>query len=82
MENNAHFSQKKHIFHGKQTPEQGTIVGYAAIIDKLKLKMPMVTPIALVCDKNKNYQNEELDSFTHKLFTRRQPRTRRNRSII
>ncbi len=59
MEYSAHFSQKKPIFHGKLSPEQGFIVGYAAIIDKLKLNMPMVNPIALVCDQNKNYQNED-----------------------
>lgn len=58
MLDSAHFSQKKRIFQGKQTPEKGTVVGYAAVIDKLKLNMPMVTPIALVCDQNKNYQNK------------------------
>lgn len=58
MEFSAHFSQRASIFHGKQTPEKGAIVGYAAIIDALQLPMPMVAPIALVCDRNKKYQNE------------------------
>lgn len=59
MKNSAHFSRKKSIFHGKHVPEQGNVVGYAAIIDKLKLNMPMAHPIALVCDQNKNYQNDD-----------------------
>ena len=58
MGNSAHFSYTKRIFHGNQTPEEGTIVGYAAIINKLQLNMPMVKPIALVCNQNKNYRNE------------------------
>lgn len=59
MDNSAHFSQKKPIFNGKQSPEGGSIVGYAAIIDTLNLQMPMVNPIALVCDQNKNYLTKE-----------------------
>lgn len=59
MLNGAHFSQKKPVFHGFQTPEEGNIVGYAAIIDRLNLQMPMVNPIMLVCDQNKNYQNKD-----------------------
>ncbi len=59
MYNSAHFSQKKPVFHGKQSPEEGIIVGYAAIINKLKLQIPMVSPISLVCTQNKNYQNKD-----------------------
>lgn len=59
MQNSAHFSQKKSVFYGKQTPEAGTIVGYAAIVDTLKLQMPMLSPISLVCDQNKNYKTKE-----------------------
>ncbi len=59
MDISAHFLLKAPVFHGKRSPEEGTIVGYAAIIDKLKLQMPMVAPIALVCDQNKNYQNKD-----------------------
>lgn len=59
MDNSAHFSQKKPVFHGKQSPEEGFIVGYAAIADTLNLRMPMVNPIALVCDQNKKYLTKE-----------------------
>lgn len=53
------FYVKKPVFHGKHAPVDGNIVGYAAIIDTLKLAMPMVKPVALVCDQNKNFRNEE-----------------------
>lgn len=59
MNKSAHFSQQKLIFHGKQTPEEGNIIGYAAIIDQLNLPMPMVHPIALVSYQNKSYQNKD-----------------------
>lgn len=59
MNSSAYFSQNAPVFHGKETPEEGTIVGYAAIIDSLKLKVPMVSPIALVSNQNKNYQKKD-----------------------
>lgn len=59
MNNSAHFSQETPIFHGLDSPENGNIVGYAAIISKLELQMPMVKPIALVCKQNKNYQTKD-----------------------
>lgn len=59
MNISAHFSCKKLVFHGKQSPEEGCIVGYAAIIDTLSLQIPMVSPIAMVCDQNKSYQTKE-----------------------
>lgn len=59
MDKSAHFSQKKLVFHGKQVPEEGTIVGYASIIDRLNLAMPMVNPIALVSNRNKGFKNED-----------------------
>ncbi|HKI90248.1 MAG TPA: Fic family protein [Draconibacterium sp.] len=59
MKNNAHFSQTAPVFHGRQCPEDGYIVGYAAIIDKLKLKVPIPFQITLVCNQNKNYETGE-----------------------
>lgn len=55
----AHFSRRKPVLRGKQLPEEGSIVGYAAIVDQLQLPMPMVCPVALVCDHNKKYQNRD-----------------------
>ena len=59
MNNSAHFSLKKPVFHGNHSPEEGWIVGYAAIIDTLALPMPMVNPIVLVCDQNKNERTDK-----------------------
>lgn len=63
MKQRAHFSQVKPIFHGNESPEEGTIVGYAAIINTLNLQMPMAHPIALVCNQNKNYRFENWRIF-------------------
>lgn len=59
MNNNTHFSQTTPIFYGKQCPEEGHIVGYSAIIDKLGLKVPIPNQITLVCNQNKNYETDD-----------------------
>ena len=59
MKNNAHFSQITPIFHGKKCPEEGYIVGYYTIIDKLGLKVPFPYQITLICTQNKNYETNE-----------------------
>lgn len=51
MDVSAHFSQETPVFHGRQIPEEGYVVGYSAIISKLKLEVPLQSPIALVCKK-------------------------------
>lgn len=58
MNNSARFSCSPPVFHKLHTPETGHITGYAAIVHKLKLSMPMVQPIALVSEKNKRYSTE------------------------
>jgi len=63
MNKSTHFSQQAPIFHGKQPPEEGYIVGYAAIIDILKLTVPISNPIAIVSLQNKNYQTKEWKIF-------------------
>ncbi len=59
MSTSAHFSCHAPIFQGKTVPEKGTIVGYSAIIQKLGLRIPMPSQIALVCLQNKRYQTPE-----------------------
>jgi Fic family protein len=59
----AHFHFYAPIFHGKHVPEEGSIVGYAAIIHGLVLPVPLATPIALVCSKNKRYENDAWKVF-------------------
>ncbi|ASO04790.1 Fic family protein [Arenibacter algicola] len=59
MSSSPHFSTHAPIFQGRKVPEEGVIVGYAAIIQKLGLKVPMPSQIALVCQQNKKYQSED-----------------------
>lgn len=63
MVNRAHFHYDAPIFHGLQRPEKGIIVGYAAIIDKLGLKIPVQRPLALICNRNKSFENEDWRVF-------------------
>ncbi len=63
MTKNTHFSQTAPVFHGRITPEEGTIVGYSAIIHQLNLGVPIPSTIALVCAKNKKYQNDQWNVF-------------------
>jgi len=55
---NKQFSQRISVFHGMYTPEEATLVGYGAIIDELKLQMPLPIRLSLVSDKRKSYDSE------------------------
>jgi hypothetical protein len=55
MPHNKRFSQEISIFHGKQTPEKGTLVGYGAIIETLGLPMPLPNTLALISEKHRQY---------------------------
>jgi len=35
-EMNSHISRKVTVFHGRETPEEGFLVGYALLIDKIE----------------------------------------------
>ena len=61
--NSAHFTLSTPVFHKRILLEEGFVVGYAAIINSLNLKMPIPATIALVCNRNKKYQNEEWKVF-------------------
>ena len=63
MENTL-FSQEITVFHGKQAPEKGILVGYGAIIDALKLEVPLPDRLALISEKNRRYDNIEWQVFT------------------
>lgn len=63
MKISAQISQEKPVFHGKETPVEGTIVGYAAIIDTLNLQIPMVIPVSLVCKQNKSSHSKDWTIF-------------------
>lgn len=63
MNHSAYFNHSTPIFHGRKLPEEGVIVGYSSIINKHQFKIPMPDQIALVCQQNKKYQNEEWNIF-------------------
>ena len=63
MKNNR-FSRKITIFHGRQTPEEAVLVGYGAIIETLKLAVPLPEQLALISSKKRQYKNEQWQVFT------------------
>lgn len=56
MLNSKRFSQEISVFHGRQTPEKGTLVGYGAIIETLSLQMPFPNTLALISEKRRQYE--------------------------
>ena len=64
--NSAYFSQVAHVFLGRTLPEEGHVVGYASIINKLKFHIPVPHPISMVCNRNKKYENAEWKVFSIK----------------
>lgn len=63
------YSYKASNFHGREVPEEGTIVGYAALINAMSLKMPIPDTLALISTKNRKYK---IDGW-HVLTPRHQP---------
>jgi Fic family protein len=61
---NTQFSQEITIFHGMTAPEKGKIVGYGAIVETLKLPMPIPNVLALISVKNRQYQMGKWKVFT------------------
>ncbi len=59
-----HFSKEITVFHGRQAPEKGTLVGYGAIIDALDLAVPIPRKLALISEKHRQYQIPEWSVFT------------------
>ncbi len=60
------FSHEASVFHGKKAPEEGTVVGYAAIINAMALKMPMPSIISLISTKNRRYKRNGWNVLTPK----------------
>lgn len=61
---NKQYSQSVSVFHGRTTPEQGSIVGYAAIIEYYKLQVPIPEQLAFISTKHKVYNTEEWKVLT------------------
>ena len=58
------FSRKISIFNGKKVPEEGTLVGYGAIISGLQLKMPFPEELSLISEKRRSYSVENWNVFS------------------
>jgi 2'-5' RNA ligase len=61
---NIRFSQTITVFHGREAPQQGLLVGYGAIIDKFNLKLPLPDQLALIGNRHKLYTIEGWQVFS------------------
>ena len=62
----VNFSIEASVFHGRSVPEKGYIVGYAGMIDKMQLPVPMISTISIICLTNKKYENGQWRVFPPK----------------
>lgn len=53
------YSRQITVFHGRQAPEKGTLVGYGAVISSLKLAMPLPSKLAIISTKNRQYTTNQ-----------------------
>lgn len=61
---NIQFSLQVTIFQGLQAPEKGTLAGYTAVIEGLKLAMPFPNKLALISEKRRSYETNEWRVFS------------------
>lgn len=54
-----HFSLELSVFHGRNVPKEGAIVGYGAIIEAYKLAVPMPQQLSFVSTKKRQLVTEE-----------------------
>jgi len=59
MPDTAHFSFIAPVFNGLVLPTKGYVVGYAAIIHKLQLVVPVNKPIAVISLKSTRLKNDD-----------------------
>ena len=63
-----YFSQKVTIFHGRETPEEGFIVGYALLIELIEKKsqrlVPLPNQLSIVTEKHQRYNTDQWQVFT------------------
>jgi len=56
---NKQISRKVSVFNGRMAPEESLLVGYGAIIEKLKLPLPFPKILTLISSKKRIYTTEE-----------------------
>jgi hypothetical protein len=63
MKNN-YFSQPVTVFHERTTPEEGFLVGYAALMNAYNLHTPVPDVLSIISHKHKQYTTPEWRVFT------------------
>jgi hypothetical protein len=61
---NTNISQEISVFQGRTVPEEGTLVGYGAIITAYKLPVPIPIQLALISRKHRQYKTDGWLVFT------------------
>lgn len=61
---NKRFSLRISIFHGIQSPEEGILVGYGALIEGYSLAIPLPNQLSLISQKKRQYSTENWRVFT------------------
>lgn len=61
---NKYISRKISVFHGRLAPEEGTLVGYGAIIDAYNLQIPIPEILTIISDKKRKYKKEQWQVLT------------------
>ena len=54
-----HYSLSLRVFHGRNVPKEGVIVGYGAIIEAYKLRVPIPHQLAFVSTKKRRSESDE-----------------------
>ncbi len=57
------FSLQLSVFHGRTVPKDGVIVGYGAIIEAYKLKVPIPEKLTFISTKKRQFENKEWKVF-------------------
>ena len=63
MKNNE-FSPNVTVFHERLTPEEGYLVGYAALLNAYDLQVPLPDLLSIISHKHKQYTTEQWRVFT------------------
>ncbi|CAM4071176.1 Fic family protein [Flavobacterium weaverense] len=59
-----HFSLKISVFHGYKTPEEGTLVGYGALMEAFGLPIPLPARLSLISTKKRQYETDHWQVLT------------------
>jgi Fic family protein len=62
--NSNQFSLKISVFHGRKAPEEGTLVGYGALIEALTLAVPFPNRLSLISPKKRQYTTNQWQVLT------------------